>query len=71
MTIQEAIRSKLPFRLKGGWETVQYYPAGTGPYSNLVIEADYFTTDGELSTSLDLYAFELLSDEWEVLEIIE
>lgn len=69
MTIQEAIKTKKPFRIKGkdGWEISQWFEGGKGPFKNLV-DCDYFTHDGEFSTSIDLYADQVLSNEWEIVK---
>jgi hypothetical protein len=51
----------------GDNEVIQYFVAGTGPFAH-ELSCDYFVTDGKfLSTSLDLYADELLSNEWELM----
>jgi hypothetical protein len=67
MTIQQAILTGKQFKLMGDNEVIQYFVAGTGPFAH-ELSCDYFVTDGKfLSTSLDLYADELLSNEWELM----
>lgn len=66
VTIQEAIQSGKSFKLEDSDKVIGYYAAGTGSFTELV-SCDYFVVDGEFSTSLDLYASELLSDKWETL----
>lgn len=70
MTIQDALKSNKPFKLKGSDEVILYYEASRGPHSDVLINVSYFTIDGDLSTSLDLYASEILSNEWEVVEVV-
>ena len=67
MTIQEAIKSGKPFRLPnyGPGEAIEYFIAGTGPFAEVAPSSDYFSIFGTFSTSLDLYASEILSEEWE------
>lgn len=65
MTIQEAIQSGKSFKLKGSDDIILYCSPCSGPFNTLV-DCDYFVIDGEFSTSLDLYASQLLSTEWEL-----
>jgi len=67
MTIQEAINSKKPFRLKGSDIVTQWFEGGTGPHSNLV-DCDYFVSEGIFSTSIDLYASQVTSKCWEIVK---
>lgn len=67
-TIQECVRSLKPFKTPGYLKAmVQYWQPETGPFKD-VLSCDYFTVDGELQTSLDLYADEILSNDWIILE---
>lgn len=69
MTIQEAIKSGKKFTRKnqeGGWGC--YYNQSTGPFDDLV-DCDYFVFCEDniivFSTSIDLYAEDILADDWE------
>lgn len=71
MTIQEAIKSGKKFKRPKHDEASQYFESGTGPYSNDV-GCDYFVFgEGSLamfSTSIDLYAEDILADDWELVD---
>ena len=63
--LTEAILSKKPFRRKGQEEYVQWFEAGDGPHRDLVT-CDYFVSDGVFMTSIDLYAEDILADDYEL-----
>jgi hypothetical protein len=72
MKLQEAITSLKPFKRKDSSEWSQWYLGGTGPHKDLV-DCDYFVHDfqvhgGSFSTSIDLYASDILADDWVILE---
>ena len=67
MKIQEAIKSKKPFKIKDSDIVTQWFEAGTGPRTDLV-DCDYFISEGLFSTSIDLYASHVISDEWEIVD---
>lgn len=72
LTLKEAIFSYKPFRRKDGDNYSQYFKSGTGPYKKLV-DCDYFSLDfknkakkGSFSTSIDIYATDLLVNDYEL-----
>jgi hypothetical protein len=67
MKIQEAMASLKPFKRPHSDEVSQWFLGGTGPFQNLV-ECDYFTHGEVFSTSIDLYASDILADDWVILE---
>lgn len=72
VTLQEAMKSKKPFKNKNSDEYIVFQEAKTGSFKDLV-DCSYFIIDclGDhpyFSTSLDLYYEEILSDEWEIKE---
>lgn len=73
MTLVEALKCGKPFKRKEDDEVIYYYEPGTGPHSDLV-GCDYFVFDFKgiknFSTSIDLYASDILADDWEIYESI-
>lgn len=61
MNIIEAMLTRKKFSDVNVYEEIQYFDAKTGPYKHFV-GCDYFIIDGEFSTSIDLYADELLGN---------
>jgi hypothetical protein len=70
MKLAEAMTSMKPFKRKRSSDWSQWYLGGTGPHKDLV-DCDYFVHGGLFSTSIDLYAEDILTDDWEVLETID
>lgn len=66
MKLTEVVLSKKPFRRKGQEECTQWFEAGNGPYKE-VVACDYFVSDGVFMTSIDLYAEDILADDYELL----
>jgi hypothetical protein len=72
MTLQEVLLSGKKFK-RSIWdesEWIEYFRPGTGPNKDLV-GCDYFVLgNGEhiFSTSLDLYAADILAEDWEIKE---
>lgn len=66
MNFLEAMLTRRKFSRVDIYEEIQYFDKNTGPYQHLV-GCDYFVIDGEFSTSIDLYADELLGD-YRILE---
>lgn len=74
MTIQEAIKTGKAFYLATApfYKYYQYFKSGSGPYK-ILVDCDYFVVnedggDPYMTTSIDLYPEEVLSEEWAVLE---
>jgi len=61
MNLIEAVQSGRKFSRVEVYEEIQHFKKGTGPYPFLV-DCDYFVVDGEFSTSIDLYADEILAE---------
>ena len=75
MKIQEALLTNQSVT-RPSWNGTAFchYLAGTGPYTDIVSETDYFTVleDGYLSFSTsapDFYAADLLADDYELINI--
>lgn len=74
LNLNEAILSLKKFKRKDNDMFSQYFLAGTGPFKD-VLQCDYFSLDfskdsseGTLSTSIDLYAQDILATDYEVVD---
>lgn len=73
MKLAEAMLSLKPFKRPHSLNHVQYFMPGTGPHKSLV-SCDYFvfhydgSSEGEFSTSIDLYPEDITADDYVLLE---
>lgn len=71
MTLSEAIKTNKKVKRKSKDWAVQWFLPNTGPYNDIV-SCDYFVAyefgEETFITSLDLYADDILDDDWEVLD---